>query len=89
MHLDIKQIKIFGIVFLNDIQEHSYTYNKYMYIYQLEGAQIVKYFFLWIFITYTYLTFFASRANYMPMRHITKVSFGFLAGFAWKLACFY
>lgn len=39
MHLDIKQIKIFGIVFLNDIQEHSYTYNKYMYI----GAQIVKY----------------------------------------------
>lgn len=46
MHLDIKQIKIFGIVFLNDIQEHSYTYNKYMYIYQLEGAQIVKYFFL-------------------------------------------
>lgn len=41
MHLDIKQIKIFGIVFLNDIQVHSYTYNKY--IYQLEGAQIVKY----------------------------------------------
>ena len=24
MHLDIKQIKIFGIVFRNDIQVHSY-----------------------------------------------------------------